>query len=246
MAIALVQSTISQGSQNTLTGVTAGNTLHEIVPFIINTGNATANPVMGDSQGQTWLADNVPGPVGGGGGTWIGVAAYSIPNALAGSHTPTATVAGSLSVSQVLVELSGMPLTASHDQNGTNGDTTTGTVTKTCTVGTTTTQANEIAIGGIIVQTNSGASAALTDPPAGWTSIGVRNTYQGSNFGFEACYQLLSSQGNPSASWSWTGAGSTRNQEIITTYKGPVASGGGSGGDGLGGGLDGGLVGGFS
>lgn len=250
MAIIKVQSVQGIGPGPSLTAVAAGDLLTISIPYIIGSGNGSATPTILDSAGQSWISDNAPTPQGSSGAGWVGVAQFSLPNANAGTHSLTLSLTGVLSIACGLAEWSGMATSSVRDQTGVVGSTAFGTVTMTATVGGATAQASELVIAAMAIETNSGASAAISDPPTGLTSavsLALNNAWQSSNFGYEAAYAILSTTGTPAAIWTWTGAGTTSHQGIITTYKAATAGGGGGGiAGGLGGGLDGGMTGGFA
>jgi hypothetical protein len=177
------------------------------------------------------------------GAGWVGVANFSLPNANAGAHNLTVSLAGSTSLAYATAEWSGLLTSSVLDQTGVTAGSTFGTQTMTVTAAGATTTASELVIVAMAIETNSGASAAISDPPSGYAgSLALNNTWQSSNFGYESAYELLSTTGTPSATWNWTGTGTTRYQSVMSTYKAVVAGGGGSRG---GSGLDGGLNGGF-
>lgn len=224
MTIAKVQSVQGIGPGPSLTGVVAGNFLTASVAYIIGSGNGAATPTVVDSSGQTWNLDNAPTAQGSSGSGWVGVAQFSLPNANAGTHNLTLSVAGILSIAGAFAEWSGMPTSAALDQTGVGGGSIFATQNMSVTAGGVTTQASELVITAMAIETNSGASAAITDPPAGFTSLGNSNTWQSSNFGYEIAYQILSATATPSAAWSWTGAGTTRYQSTIDSYKGATVA----------------------
>jgi hypothetical protein len=223
MAIAFVQNATNASATPQLTGVAAGDFL-TLQLFYILTSSGSATPTISDSSGQTWNADQVPTPQGGT-GDWVGVANFSLPNAAAGTHTITTTLAGSLVVAYGMAEWSGMPTVAALDSValGLTGSTTAGVQTMTVSAGAATTQASELIIVAMAIETNSGASAAITSPPSGFTNFSnvvLNNTWQGSDFGYQSAYETLSSTGTPSATWNWTGTGTNRSQGTLVPYKG--------------------------
>jgi hypothetical protein len=235
MSIVLVQEGSGTGAPS-LVGVSQGNLLILALPYIIATGGAST-PTIVDSSGQTWNADNVPTPQGVT-NDWVGVALFSLPDANAGSHSITPSVAGSLAFGYGMAELSGMGMSSVLDQTGVGGGSTSGTQSMTVTSSGATTQISELVIAAMAIETNAVASAAITDPPSGFTSLGVNNTWQGSNFGFEIAFKVLSAIATPGASWSWTAAATSLYQSVLATYK--AATGGvAQGVSGLGGGVSG-------
>jgi len=222
--ISKVQSTTASGTSPALSGVVAKDFLTLTLQYILNAG-ASATPTVVDSTGQNWNVDNCPTPQGSSGAGWVGTAIFSLPNANSGTHTITVTLAGSLVIANSMAEWSGMPITSALDQGGATGGNTFGTTTMTVNAAGPTSQAGELVIAVMAVETNSGASAAISDPPSGFTaSLALNNTWQGSGFGYEVAYQIRSSIGTPSASWSWTGSGSTLHAATLATYRGYVST----------------------
>jgi hypothetical protein len=219
MAIAYVQNTTNGSAQPQLTGVAGTDFLTLSLFYILNaSGSAADTPSIVDSTLQPWNPDNVPVPQGRT-GDWVGVANFSLPNANSGTHTITVSYGEAVLVTgYAMAEWSGMALTAGLDQTGLTGGTTFGNTGMTVTANANTAQASELVIVAMAIETNAAASAAITDPPTGFISLALNNTWQSSNFGYESAYQIRSSIGRPSAAWSWTGTGTNTYQSVMSTY----------------------------
>jgi hypothetical protein len=220
VAIAEVQTAFGLTGNPVLSGVLAGDSLFLLVPFI-TTNTVAGFPTISDSSGQTWNPDLIPNSVGAS-GDFVGAALFSLLNANAGTHTITVTITDLLGNQQwAMGEFSGINTTSALDQTGTVLSTATET-SMTVTAGGANSLANELGFAIAAVETNSGTSAALTDPPTGFTSMGVNQTWQSSDFGWEAAYQIYTSVATASAAYSWSGAGN-RNVALIGTYKAALA-----------------------
>lgn len=199
----------------TLTGVTAGNLLICCVAWDMNA--ASGAPTI-DSTSVTagWQLADQGGPVVAlGNSGWItGASIYYLPNAPSGSNSLKLNMANTCRLNALMFEASGALTSNPLDKvnhNSTTSATTLGATTAA------TTWATEIAVCAIATRFVSGNSnITLTDPPTGYTSLAVlqdTNTYAA----FEFAYQILSSTGTQSATWSWAGAGEAAT--VMATFK---------------------------
>ncbi len=188
MAISFVQKAIAKNTGGTsvavtLTGVSASNVL-----VLILTTNTAPSAVP---TGFTLLY----GPAG-------ADSCYFYINAApsAGSNTATANFSGANYSGASLCEISGLaanPLDVSVVNNG-------GVVTSISVVSGTLAQASEILLAAMTYGESGGvANAAITDPPAGFTSIFASQDTNTDQSG-EHCYQIVSSASSVTATWSWT------------------------------------------
>jgi hypothetical protein len=174
-----------------LTGVTAGNSL-----ILLVSGSDITDTLPTDSQ--TWAKPT------GAYDTFTGllqaaVGVYWLQSANSGSHTVTWTGANSGKTNWSLIEYT--PLTA-VDVVGT-GAHTNGTPTS-LGASVTTTFATDAVFGVFCLSGYNGmANNAITDPPAGWTSIYAQQD-TATNRGAEFCYKETSSAGSESATWNFT------------------------------------------
>jgi hypothetical protein len=212
---ALVQQSSAAGATLTLTGVILGNTLTCTVGYAKYSG-AAATPTLADASGQIWLADNVPTPQGIT-NAWSGVAQFSLPNANAGSHALTISIATS-NVQLSAQEWSGLLTATAIDKSANAGGNSAGPQTTTSGTTAATSQASELAIVGMNATGGGVTNIALTDPPAGYTSLFVNQNSTGPGAA-EHAYLILSATGAQSATWNWTPTTISAYQGIISTYK---------------------------
>lgn len=121
-----------------------------------------------------------------------------------------------------ILEINGMP-NAISVRNCVNVVAASSTQSVTLTSGSTP-QVGDICLA-IFMEENSAAivSAAISDPPSGWTSIGVNNDAT-NNLPTEACYKIVSSSGAQSATWTLTDAGKTYHCAVMLTLQTSGAS----------------------
>lgn len=209
-----------------LTGVAGGNTLILTIVYVnSNTGQAAITPTISDSAGGTWIQAVAPTQEHTYGTEWQGSAIFYLPNAAAGAHTATITAANNFWIAG-LTEWSGMPTTASLDKTMFGGVAVAGAMSGSTGNTATTTIANELLIAVFGGTFNGGTTnAAITDPPAGYTSLGAYQTTSTDNIGVEFCYQVVSSTGVFASNWTWTDTTNASWQGVIATFTGnPVGS----------------------
>jgi hypothetical protein len=223
---ALVQTTSGTNSGTntsmscTLSGVTAGNLL--VLTMSAQSSGAGAPDAPLDTNGTPQLAIQT-GPWGSGTGIYTGI--YHIANAASGTHTVSvANIQTSARPSYItLTEFSNMANFAPYDVSASAGHSDS-TQSLTVTTGSTG-QSQEIIIAALAVSSSVGsAGAAITDPPAGYTSLYVnQNDTATTNLGAEVSYKLVAGTGAQSATWTWTDANTRGSAGVIATYRSNAA-----------------------
>jgi hypothetical protein len=135
------------------------------------------------------------------------------------SHTVTATSSSGASDTYFegnFTEFSGTLSSAALDKTGSIGHGS-GTTTSTVSTGTNTTQADELVIVCIAVNSND-TTINITDPPSGYTSIGV-NQDGNATIGYEAAYKIITATGTQTATWTFDSTTSDGDAAVIATYK---------------------------
>lgn len=218
MAIAFVQKTtkFTSGGATSITSAsittTAGNkAIVTVSTWISGTNN---QPTFTDNKSNTWPgtadATLIDGSLGNG---RISINSAQIATGGA-SHTFTVTGSAGTAFEGNVSEFSGLLTAVAKDQSATASIAASAT-TKTVTSGTTT-QASELVVAAINVN-SSDATCNITDPPTGYTSIGV-NQDSNATIGYESAYKIIAATGAQSAVWTFdstTSGGATG----IVTYK---------------------------
>lgn len=215
MAIAFVQKTAqfsataaSSVTSSTLT-TTAGNT--GILTISTWASSGSVAPTIVDSKSNTGTVDQ---SLLDSGASASRSSIGSIPLATAGaSHSwqmnlPTGTYCeGNVS------EFSGLSTTPFDVSAGTQIPVGVATITATTA---TTNQADELVIGEIVTNFSS-PNTAVSDPPTGYTSIGVMAT-DTATIGYEAAYKIVAATGAQSVTWTFNSSSFTACCSIAT-YK---------------------------
>lgn len=144
------------------------------------------------------------------------------PNAKGGTHTiqPPTIVDGSGGqngeYTMFIVEVAGMPANVQvRDLVFTNTASTATTWSQASSTGVP--QATDLVIAMTVYENSAAiANASLSDPPTGWTSIGA-NQDGTNNVPMEACYQILSSGGTQTATWTTADTNKTHHMTIMLT-----------------------------
>jgi hypothetical protein len=202
-----------------LAGVAAGNFL-TLQASLITAGSGASNVSMSlptDTNGQWQFGTNYSGNHSGGAGAVIAGIAYQ-HGAPAGTHTVTVSAGGfSVAGHATLCEWANIPGNATADVTAFSNATT----AQANTSGTTTVIASsqELVLAALVLGSGAGvANAAITDPPAGFTSLYVQNATN-TDIGVEHAYLVSSSQGTQVASWSWTDATTILSQGVIAAFQ---------------------------
>lgn len=222
MTIARVQTTgfvVPVGATLTLplTGVTAGNLL--VVGLIYyQSGSLTAIGTPTDTGG-TMVSAVTPTGLTIGGTDLFGVSQWYEKNCAAGTHTVVITGHGSFSARGVLGEYAGADTTAPLDQPASSGSI---VGTQSRASGTTAALAAATDMAFALIGQASGAgvaNAAFTNPPAGYSSLGVQNATNSDVGGEMADMANLGSAAATSTSWTWTDGTTVASFGAIATYK---------------------------
>lgn len=223
MSAAFVQKTVrftASAASSVITGsltTTAGNTGVLTISTWLNPD--TGAPTWTDSKGNTTAVDI----------TWVEGAntraratAGSVRLTSAGSsHSWTINFPSGTYCEGNVSEFSGIassPLDqTAHSEWGSGGSFT--DTSTTPTTGTTA-QADEVVIACVDVNNNV-ANASITDPPTGYTSIGV-NQASSTTIGYEGAYKIVSATGSQSATWNFAQPGS--GAAVLATYRAATAT----------------------
>jgi hypothetical protein len=191
----------------TLTGVTAGNALLHVVPYIQDT-SFTVPALDATAVSAGWTVLYAPAPITsiGSSSRNTGIAIFLLMNAPSGSNAVKVNFAGSTTRAKPFtLEASGVATVGAADQKAVNPVTTSAS-TNTVTSGATT-QATEFALAIVTASSLTGNGAlGISAPPSGWTNI---TSFQDTNTypAFDAAYKALTSTGTQSATWTWSTAG---------------------------------------
>lgn len=219
MAIAFVQTTArftASAASSVVSGTlttTAGNTGAPTVSTWIASGSVA--PTVTDSKGNTATIDQSTADGRGKPRASEG----SIPLTSAGaSHSWTINFAAGTYCEGNVSEFSGLTTTPFDVSAGNQYNTSPGTTSLAVTTATTT-QADELVIA-CIVTNNNDTTTNVSDPPTGYTSIGVRSD-DTVTIGYEAAYKIVSATGAQTATWTFDALalGDLGGAAVVATYK---------------------------
>lgn len=180
--------------------------------------NGTNNqPTASDSKGNSWAVD-VSVVDGGNAKGRVSIGHGQLASGGSG-HTFTLNQGSSAYIEGDFSEFSQVVTSSALDKTATN-QVASGTTSTSTTA--TLAQADELIIAAIVVNVSS-SNVHLTDPPSGYTSIGV-NQDPNTSIGYEAAYKIVSATTAVSATWTFDSAAAA---SAIATYK---TTGGGGGG----------------
>ena len=215
MSITVIQTASNDDQTSTATSltltfasnVTAGNCIVVVAANDASTGVISGITLGGSAD--NWTKD--AGIVGGNGG-FYDIEIWSDPGCAGGSKTVVITWLGSGDLAAVAYEVSGLAASP-LDKTQTNGPATTGT-SFTSNATTTTSQASELYVGGVWMQTNG----TISGPSSPWTNTKLTLSTAGEIF--QAGFEIASVTGTPS--YAGTISGDTQNNgwvAAIVTFK---------------------------
>ena len=215
-AVLVQQSALAQGTGDltpTLNGVLAPNTL---IALYAAQSSTVTQATVADSNGVPVLAVR---NAGAGGATVIGAGCYYQDLPPAGTHIytvhPAVTQRNSAAI---LMEWSGLDTTGSFDASSSAN----GTTAQTLNTGNTGVPAQnaELVIAAIGIGCTTGTNGiALSDPPAGFTSIAASQDTTAGKIAVEFCWAIISNGAVQSCSWNWTEATTRQSTCVIATFK---------------------------
>lgn len=223
MTVNRVQSTSAVISGNTLSlslsGVTAGNALICCLAYY-HASNTNSVGVPSDSNGTFTLAlKSEQTGLFSDPNTILGAIQWYELNAAAGTHSVVITLPSTLDMAghAALLEYSSVPTSGALDKTSGGGQV---AATQSVSTGATPTlsQANDLAIAQMVVNTTTGvANAGISDPPSGYSSILAVQTTN-TDIGVEFCDAIISSTTAQNVSWTWTDSSTVAAAALVATY----------------------------
>lgn len=219
MAIAFVQKTArftASAASSVTSGAlttTPGNTAFLTIATWVSAGSTA--PTITDSKGNTGTVNQ--STVDGLGKVRASIGSIPLVSGGAGHSWTINFLSGTYGEGNVS-EFSGIA-SSPFDVAGSDSYNSTAGVTSLAPTTATTAQANELVVG-CIVTNNADANTNVSDPPSGFTSIGVQAD-DTQTIGYEAAYKVVAAIGTQSATWTFdpTPAGTPQGAASVATYK---------------------------